>query len=214
MGIYDKFLTEMAWAPDGDYDFGNLSYIKNRVLSKEGAKIFAEIEHRGSTYYFEKMGSYVLAMREIEEPYPTKSNPNETKIRLKVIGAIKLKGTTSYRRLGYNNTFVVVGVEVDIDERRNGIAKLLYKVIVSELNYTLVGDEVQYENARKLWVSLSIHPGFIVDIVDLGTKSVVYRNIKLEDNDSKIWAHTDFKYTNSQEEKIGRLRRLILTKVL
>ena len=206
-----KDLFEMAWARDGDYDFGNLNYIKNRVLSKEGAKIFAEINHRNTIYYFEKMGSYVLAMREIEEPYPTKSNPNETKIRLKVVGATKISGTDSYRRMGLKNTFVVKGVEVEESERRNGIAKLMYIAIVKYLNYTLVGDSIQYENARNLWISLSKHPGFIVDVADLGLSKIVYKNIELTPDDKRIWSYEDS--TDKEELKIGRLRRLILVDV-
>ena len=87
----------------------------------------------------------------------------------------------------------------------------MYIAIVKYLNYTLVGDSIQYENARNLWISLSKHPGFIVDVADLGLSKIVYRNIELTPDDKRIWSYEDS--TDKEELKIGRLRRLILVDV-
>ena len=52
MSVYDKFLTEMAVAKDGNYDFGNLDYIGNgeRVLSDFFYKELKKVEYKGETY--------------------------------------------------------------------------------------------------------------------------------------------------------------------
>ena len=80
-----------------------------------------------------------------------------------------------------------------------------------EMAWAKPGDSEQYENARNLWISLSVNPGFIVDIVDLGARKIEYKNVELKKDDKRIWA--DEKSTDPVELKIGRLRRLILTGV-
>ena len=52
MSIYDKFLTEMAIAKNGNYDFGNLDYIGNgeRVHSDYFSKDLNKAENKGETY--------------------------------------------------------------------------------------------------------------------------------------------------------------------
>lgn len=69
--------------------------------------------------------------------------------------------------------------------------------------------------ARNLWISLSNHPEFIVDIVDISNAKVIEKNVKLTDAlDPRIWTDEKLMLTGTKEErKVGRFRRLVLTKV-
>ena len=204
-------LVEMAWAKPGDYDFGDAQWNQNgQYISIEGANIVNQREHKGVIYYIEKRKSVIFIMIKKFDDYPTKKDPNGKKERFYVVGTMKTEQTDSYKRLGYTNTLVVKGVQVHDDYRRKGVGKLFYSMVV-DAGFTLVGDSEQYENARNLWISLSVNPGFIVDIVDLGARNIEYKNTELQKDDKRIWA--DEKSTDPIELKIGRLRRLILTGV-
>lgn len=204
-------LLEQAWAKPGDYDFGSAIWNMNGYYASiEGANIVNQREHRGEMYYLEKRKSVFNIMVKRFDDYPTKKDPNGKKERFYIVGTMKTEQSTSYKRIGYTNTLVVKGVQVLDSFRRNGVGKLFYSMIVGA-GFTLVGDSEQYENARNLWVSLSNHPGFIVDIVDLGSRKIEYKNVELTKDDKRIWG--DEKSTDPIELKIGRLRRLILTGV-
>ena len=204
-------LLEQAWAKPGDYDFGTAVWNQNgHHASIEGANILNQRELDGEMYYLEKMKSVFFIMVKRFADYPTKRDPNEKKERFYIVGTMKTEQSDSYKRLGYTNTLVVKGVQIHNDFRRRGAGKLFYSMIV-QAGFTLVGDSEQYENARNLWISLSNHSGFIVDIVDLGSRKIEYKNVELTKDDKRIWG--DEKSTDPIELKIGRLRRLILTGV-
>ena len=78
-----------------------------------------------------------------------------------------------------------------------------------------MGDSEQYIGARELWVSLSSHPEFFVDIVDLSNAKIIHKDVKLSDAlDSRIWTDEDLLLTGTKEEnKIARFNRLVLTNV-
>nr|DAY27442.1 MAG TPA: hypothetical protein [Caudoviricetes sp.] len=203
--------SEMAWAKPGDYDFGASVWNQNGFYASiEGANIVNQREHKGEMFYLEKRKSVFTIMVKRFDDYPTKKDPNGKKERFYIVGTMKTEQSDSYKRIGYTNTLVVKGVQVLKEFRREGVDKLLYSMIV-EAGFTLFGDSEQYENARNLWISLSNHPGFIVDIVDLGSRKIEYKNVELTKDDKRIWG--DEKSTDPIELKIGRLRRLILTGV-
>lgn len=206
-----KDLIEQAWGKPGDYDFGSSIWNQNgHYASIEGANIINQRELDGDIYYLEKRKSVIFIMIKKFDDYPTKKDPNGKKERFYIVGTMKTEQTDSYKRMGYTNTLVVKGVQVLDSYRRLGIGKLLYSMIV-EAGFTLVGDSEQYENARNLWISLSNNPGFIVDIVDLGSRKIEYKNVELNKDDKRIWSYEDSK--EPEEIKIGRLRRLILVDV-
>ena len=206
-----KDLFEMAWKRDGDYDFGSAKWNQNGYYASiEGSNIIFTSKLNGETFYIEKRKSvFTISVKKFED-YPTKTDPNGKKERFYIVGTMKTEQTDSYKRIGYKNTLIVKGVEILEDYRRYGIGKLLYSGIVKS-GYVLVGDSIQYENARNLWISLSKHPGFYVDIADLGLTKIIYKNIELTPDDKRIWSYEDS--TDKEELKIGRLRRLILVDV-
>ena len=204
-------MLEQAWAKPGDYDFGTSVWnINGNYPSIEGANIVNQREHKGEIYYLEKRKSVFCIMVKRFDDYPTKKDPNGKKERFYVVGTMKTEQTDSYKIIGYTNTLVVKGAQVLNEFRRNGVGKLFYSIIV-KAGFTLVGDSEQYENARNLWISLSNNPGFMVDIVDLGSRKIEYKNVELTKDDKRIWG--DENSDDPIELKIGRLRRLILTNV-
>ena len=213
MSVYDKFLTEMAIAKDGNYDFGNLDYIGNgeRVLSDFFYKELKKVEYKGETYSIGKYKEtkkptyYLLTKRVYDE--------DSKKERNRVLVAMSLEFIQTPRGFNYKNIAIVRGVETDREMRGGGFATLLYKHLVNDIGITLMGDE-QYLGARNLWVALSNTNG-IVDIIDLDKKIIIERNVSLKDAlDPRIWTDEKLMLTGTKEErKIGRFRRLVLTKV-
>ena len=55
-----------------------------------------------------------------------------------------------------------------------------------------MGDGVEYESARGLWVSLQGFQNFKTDILDIDNDKVLYKDIKLKDiNDKRVWLYVD-----------------------
>lgn len=228
MGMFRDYLSEqglfeMAVAKKGDYDFGNLNYInKGKLISTNGVNILFEEYHertKEQLYIIETKSNsikYVCVARKVVEEEKTKSGEVFRTIeRFDPIVAMQLKYITKYRSLGYGSFRIVEGVETKDGIRNLGYGKFLYKKLVDNLKYVLMGDAEQYDKARMLWVSLSNHPDFNVDIVDLSNAKIIHKNVNLKDAlDERIWTDEDLMLTGSNEErKIGRFNRLILTSV-
>lgn len=104
----------------------------------------------------------------------------------------------------------VDGVEVKEDLQGDGIALAVYKFLVLKEKITILGDEIQYFGARKLWVRISKHTDVIVDIIDIEKDIVLERNVLLHhgtddwDFDNRVWSY------DTDKKDI----RLILTKVV
>lgn len=110
----------------------------------------------------------------------------------------------------YPNLKVVKSVYVKDENQKTGIAIYMYKYLVNDLKYDIMGDSQQYFGARKLWAKLSKDVNFSVDIVNIKTKEIIEYGVKvhqgLEDSDfdKRIWSY------DRDKDNI----RLILTKIL
>ena len=207
---FSDFLKEQAIAKPGDYDFGNLNYVNKHSLTSieytfDKSPFVYKVFHNGEEFYFYKRETFYILSKIVSEDYPTKDNPNGTKDRYSPVAMIKLSHTDKIKRIGYNNVCEVNAVEVDRDLRGKGIGKLLYYLSTVVLGYTLLGDSTQYENARRMYYSLSHNPGFTVDIIKLGY-GVLEKNVNLNNhNDERVWSATP--------DKVGRLHRVVLKSV-
>lgn len=102
----------------------------------------------------------------------------------------------------YKNSFVVKGVAVIDNDNysRAGIAYEIYQYFVKKMKYTLVGDSEQYFGARKLWVKLSKNIDLKVDIYDIKSNELVYKDVILHhgkydsDFDERIWSYSKDKH--------------------
>lgn len=102
-------------------------------------------------------------------------------------------------KLGYVRLINVQGVIVLDEYTNNGISTIIYKYLVNNLKYTILGDEKQYFGARKLWARLSKDLDVRVDIIDISSKTKILENIILhhgnydKDFDEALWSYENDK---------------------
>lgn len=118
-----------------------------------------------------------------------------------IIFSIDLKEQNSiqsrfkFKRKLYN----VDGVMVKLNKRGEGISTLMYKYLVKNLNYIILGDEVQYFGARKLWSRLSKQIDIKVDIINVNSDKFLEKDIKLKHGssdwefDERVWSYDNSK---------------------
>lgn len=89
----------------------------------------------------------------------------------------------------------MVGVKEDM--RGFGIAKKMYKFLIKNQGYNIIGDTEQFFGARKLWASLSKDTDVIVDIIDTKLGQYIERDVRLHhgtddwDFDKRVWDYSD-----------------------
>lgn len=95
----------------------------------------------------------------------------------------------------YTNVYEVEGVMAEEYFRKKGIATTIYKYLVNQLQYTLLGSDEQYFGARRLWARLSNEPDVIVDIIDNKKRKIVDKNVALyhgkqdHEYDNRLWSY-------------------------
>ena len=95
----------------------------------------------------------------------------------------------------------VDGVKVKETSQGSGIALMTYKSIIKNQNIIIIGDEVQFFGARRLWAKLSKEVDVRVDIIDLDSEKVLEKDVILKhgtddwDFDKRVWSYDyDKKY--------------------
>ena len=89
----------------------------------------------------------------------------------------------------------VDGVMVAKTRQARGIATAMYKFLVKEEGYIILGDEMQYFGARKLWARLSKNLDVVVDIIDIDTDKYLEKDVTLKhgsedwDFDNRVWSY-------------------------
>ncbi len=89
----------------------------------------------------------------------------------------------------------VDGVKVRETSQGDGIAMLTYKSIIKHQNVIIIGGEVQFQGARKLWVRLSKQIDVRVDIIDVDSEKVLEKDVILKhgiddwDFDKRVWSY-------------------------
>jgi hypothetical protein len=97
---------------------------------------------------------------------------------------------------GHSEKYMNVdGVKVPNVLRGLSIALEMYRFFVKDLKLNILGDEIQYFGARKLWARLSKNVDVIVDIIDIRDGKVLEANVKLHhgsddwDFDERVWSY-------------------------
>ena len=91
----------------------------------------------------------------------------------------------------YHNVISIKSVKVLDKYKNKGLMKKVYLGLL-DLGYSIMGDGVEYESARGLWVSLQGFQNFKTDILDIDNDKVLYKDIKLKDiNDKRVWLYVD-----------------------
>jgi len=93
----------------------------------------------------------------------------------------------------------VDGVKVAKTKQARGIATEMYKFLLKEEKYIILGDEIQYFGARKLWARLSKSLDVIVDIIDINTDEYLEKDVTLKHGsndwefDNRVWDYDTHK---------------------
>ena len=71
----------------------------------------------------------------------------------------------------------------------------MYKFLVKKEGYIILGDEIQYFGARKLWAKLSKSLDVKVDIIDVDTNKYLEKDVILKHGsedwefDNRVWSY-------------------------
>jgi hypothetical protein len=89
----------------------------------------------------------------------------------------------------------VDGVRVSETSQGRGLATQMYKFLVKNENFIILGDEIQFFGARKLWSRLSKEIDVRVDIIDIDSIKVLEKDVILKhgtddwDFDKRVWSY-------------------------
>ena len=181
-----NLLFEMSLAIGGEFDFGE--------FSRHFDKRFMVIFNLRKNILFEdkfklKDGNLYNIIAETDGHFIFIKN-KETEELMAVIEVITkvLKKKLSTK---YDNVLMIKSVKTDDKFKNKGLMKLVYLYLLS-LGYSLMGDSIEYESARGLWVSLQGFQTFNTDIIDIDNDKIIHKNIKLKDiNDERVWKIID-----------------------
>jgi hypothetical protein len=195
-------LNEHAIAANGDWEeyVDALSEISETVTNTKWHFIdFVKLNT--NTYEFRQLRNSLIFICGYweEKDRITKLGKESYKV-FTVVFQINLSRQKSFENLMKMKKLVNVdGVGIRQDLTGKGLATIIYKYLVNNLNYTILGDEVQYFGARKLWTRLSKEVDVKVDIIDTNTKKIIFENVILHhgnydhDFDERLWSYQDDK---------------------
>lgn len=192
----EEVLQEMAiagkgdWKPNEDmveYKSANVVKLKWKLIDKFTSKNGIELELR--TLHDEYIaGRFIL--NGVDEEFEILLHMNMSED----------KETASEFKIS-KRLMNVDGVKVKETSQGSGIALMTYKSIIKKQNIIIIGDEVQFFGARRLWSKLSREVDIRVDIIDLYSEKVLEKDVILKhgtddwDFDKRVWSYDyDKKY--------------------
>lgn len=202
MNSFKDYLIEMSIAMLGDWNdgFANLTPI-SRIVTEKNWELLTNIQISGDNYQLRKLrNKEVYILGNFIEVFDDTLTSDNLVSKFKVIFQINLgrdyKVETQLSRIdaSYKRIVNVNGVVVDESMQGKGIALTIYKWLVNEQNFVVMGDSQQYFGARKLWAKLSKNSDVIVDLVDIKRVKLVESNVKLHhgnherDFDERLWS--------------------------
>lgn len=206
-----RSLNEMAVKPtDDDFGFGGLEDKANRgyqtmSLSLLSNKVF--FEYNSDIYCIGKFNNKSNELKNhwmlclVYEDFQSTVGKHYA---LALKSLVYLENYTNLNKLGYQNCSVIKKAFTLESSRRQGLATILYKLLMSHYNFTLVGDMFQFLGARKTWERLSKTDGIKVDIIHLNAPGLknIEEDIKIENtNDPRIWVDEEI-YLELKQNKV------------
>ena len=176
-----KEILEMARAIKGEWlDADNML---GNTFEEEKINSMWELIDTYKNYEFRKniLGNLYVLFEKIDYTY-------------KSIGFVNLRNANSIGiKLNYKNLMEEIGVGVLKEKRRQGLAKWMYKTLVKQ-GISIMCDKEQYENNRKLWISLSKEMN--VHIIDIDSLKIIDKKVILNPDkgynvDDRIWNSKD-----------------------
>jgi len=189
MKSFKMYLEEMSIAGYGDWQ-GSSSFVKSYskyVIENKWSDVGTIDRFQVKKLIVDKNITYVFGNL---EPY------ENDKDRFTVIGQIELKNEVDVgKQFNIPNLYSVSGVVISGSSRGAGYGKKLYEFIINKEKLSILGDEIQYFGARKLWASISQRSKLVVDLIDLIGLRVVERNVVLKHGDldhefdPRLWSY-------------------------
>lgn len=180
-------LSEMSIAHGGEFDFGDITKIFNEryfklFQARKHILFTKEIKLKDNSIYnisVETDGIHILVLNKEDDD--------------SLMAAIEIRARLLKQNLSklYHNVISIKSVKVLDKYKNKGLMKKVYLGLL-DLGYSIMGDGVEYESARGLWVSLQGFQNFKTDILDIDNDKVLYKDIKLKDiNDKRVWLYID-----------------------
>ena len=180
-------LSEMSIAHGGEFDFGDITKIFNEryfklFQARKHILFTKEIKLKDNSIYnisVETDGIHILVLNKEDDD--------------SLMAAIEIRARLLKQNLSklYHNVISIKSVKVLDKYKNKGLMKKVYLGLL-DLGYSIMGDGVEYESARGLWVSLQGFQNFKTDILDIDNDKVLYKDIKLKDiNDKRVWLYVD-----------------------
>jgi len=86
------------------------------------------------------------------------------------------------------NPIQVQEIEIHKKYRRQGLATFFYESIHNKYGYSLISDEIQYENSRRIWKSLSQKGCVVILNTENNTVTECYKIHNVDDD--SIWCNS------------------------
>jgi len=187
--------------------YGDWNPIKDRLLDKSLKQLKSSFDFVDTI----KIGVFDLELHKMKDADIFVLG-TKTENSFATVFNIELKRRTDIELVfpQYSNVVNVDGVIVEKSIRGFGIAKQMYQYFVNEMQYTILGDEIQYFGARLVWASLSKMDDVVVDVIDIQEEKVLKTDIILHHGE----ADYEFDETVYDYSDIKKNIRLVLTKVL
>ena len=206
-----KKLLEMSLGITGDYNFGKTEDLINfNFLTKfrnNSEVIFdKEVElKRGIKYniIIETDGNTALIY-----------NKDEVELMgyLQFHGIDISKFNYKYRNK-YSNPLSITAVQTEEKYRNKGLMSFVYQFLIDNGN-SIVGDAKEYDNARKLWLSMNKLTKYKLDVIDISRSEVLIEGITLKDiYDNRVWKILDPHQINGYLKNL-RERQILFTRLI
>jgi len=192
--LFKDYIKEMSIAGYGDWKPSKemIGTITEFIIKKNWTFI-TNINLKGTKYKIYKQGiEYILG---------NFITSTKKKVEFEVDFRIKL---TEHKSIA--NSFKIKeklvnvdGVEVQKTQQGYGISTMMYKFLVKNEKFTILGDEIQYFGARKLWSRLSKSLDVVVDIIDINKEQYIEKDVLLthgnydHEFDKRVWDYDDSK---------------------
>lgn len=175
LNSYSKFVAEKKWDKLATLTILRKEY-QLRKLRTQNEFILGRFEQHHSINSSELEERFVV----ICQISTSRQHSIETELK---------KLNQEYRRIININ-----GIYIDEKFRGIGLATLLYKWLVNEQNFVVMGDSQQYFGARRLWSKLSRQNDVIVDLIDISENKILDQGVILhhgeteKDFDERLWS--------------------------
>ena len=150
------------------------SFEKNTVLN-----VFLKNKKLIYKLYYKKLNKTILWYYKNEKIYIGFIYTDKEDVeRFNQIGYVQLKRNKVIEKLKkeYAPLYEVSEIFIDEEYRGYGIGEMTYLLILTELKFNVMSDEIQYSGPKKIYSRLSNSEYICADIINIKTKEIIKEN--------------------------------------